>query len=128
MKKRYVDVHPSNVMNLPMVRSWFEADADKELGFDRAMVVLGDNRAALAQIYGKRHQTFTSEFRYDIWRIEFEGLYFWLLSAKAKGTCIEVESPEVWGRDDGYHVVSFLNSLYADLKELEDKADESGDD
>lgn len=128
MKKRYVDVHPSNIHNLPMVRNWFDADGNKRLAFDRTMVVLADNRAVLAKIYGKRHQTFTSEFRFDIWRIEFEGLYFWLLSAKAKGTCIEVESPEVWDKEDEFRVVTFLNSLYADLKEFEDKVDEPGDD
>jgi hypothetical protein len=122
--KRYSDVHPLNIHNLPLVKSWFDAEGNKELSFERTMLILGDNRSSLAKLYGKRQQTFTSEFRFDVWRIESDGLYFWILSAKSKGTSIEVESPIIWDKEDEYRVINFLNTLFTDLKEIEDKAEE----
>ena len=120
MKKRYADVAPMNIVNLPKVRDWFDGHGDRYLGFDRVQTIMNDNRPTLARIYGKRHQTFTSEFRFDVWRIPYDGLYFWVLSAKAKGTGIEVEAPDVWKPDYENVVISFLTNLYNEIKDIED--------
>lgn len=87
------------------------------------MRMTNDNRAELARIFGPRDQTFTSEFRYDVWRIEHDGLYFWVLSAKSKGTGIEIEMPEVWEADDEAKVIDFLETLHSELKAIDDEPD-----
>lgn len=91
------------------------------------MAVLGADREALAKIFGKRQQTFTSEFRFDVWYLEHEGLYFWLLSAKSKGTGVEIDPPDVWRDSDEQKVVSFYEMLYEELKQVEAAALAEGD-
>jgi hypothetical protein len=118
-RARYKDAHPLNSSNLPAVRDWFAGHGDKRLGFDRTMTVMGAERETLAKIFGKRQQTFTSEFRFDIWHLEHEGLYFWLVSAKSKGTGVEIDAPDVWSPNDECKVISFLEMLYDELKHIE---------
>ncbi len=121
IKTRYALADANNIMNLPGVRAWFDGHGDSQLGFDRTMVVMGSSREEVARLYGPRDQTFTGEFRHDVWRIEHEGLYFWVLSAKTKGTGVEIEMPEVWGAGDEHKVISFLDNMYTELKALEDE-------
>lgn len=128
IKTKYVLAHPHNIMNLPAVRDWFgmpdgATETEKRFRFDRTMRMTSDNREELARIFGTRQQTFTSEFRYDVWRIEHDGLYFWVLSAKAKGTGIEIEMPEVWAADDQDKVIDFLEFLHSELKAIENETD-----
>ena len=107
-----------DTVSLPAVVRWLGGDGDRDLGFDRVHVVMADNRTELASIYGKRHGVYSSSFRFDIWNVQHEGMSFWVLSAKVKGTCIEVAPPDVWSpRDEGI-VVSFYEALYQELKDL----------
>jgi hypothetical protein len=120
-RPRYTDVglNHMDIGNLPAVRKWFMANGNMEVSFDRVQTLSSDNRVEFSRIYGTRHQTFTSEFRFDVWRIQHEGLYFWILSAKSKGTTYEVENPTIWDSDGEYKVISFLENLFSELKELE---------
>ena len=115
----YRKLNPVDVTQLPAVQTWLNGGGDKEVSFNRIHVLLADNRVELAAIYGKRQGVFTTSFRFDIWNITHEGLSFWILSAKVKGTKIEVVSPDVWSPSDESRVVSFLDSLYQELKDFE---------
>lgn len=48
-----------------------------------------DNRKALEGLWGKRDGTWTGSYRFDVWKRQFEGYTFYVLSAREKGTCYE---------------------------------------
>ena len=104
------------------ISDWYHPD-DKELGFYRATILCRDNRSALAEVLGARHEVSTGEFRHDVWRVEHGGLAFWVATAKGKGTSIAVETAGrgqpwqdgVWSDHDIEEIVGFLDTLFRKL-------------
>lgn len=74
-------------------------------------VLLRDNREALRALFGKPHQHFVSERRFWVWALLFEGVPYWVLSAKGKGTCLEAEAVAVSCRRPGVDL-RFTAALY----------------
>ncbi len=122
-KKGYAkaqSVYRYNIDTFPQVREWFAGNGDRRLGFDRTVALTDDNRSKLARIYGKRKEVFVSEFKFDVWEVEFEDIEFWVLSAAGKGTCIEMMPPRNgWSNKLEPLIVSFLENLYSQLKAVE---------
>lgn len=120
-KPRYAPEKSVEVKTFEGVQRWYGLTGNRRFDFDRMTRMQNDdNRAEFKRLFGHRHQTLVEDVRYDVWRIEREGLYFWLLSAKARGTIIRVEKTPGWGTPQVKKVVTFLDYIYTALKDLED--------
>jgi hypothetical protein len=117
-KPRYTPENSVNVKDFEGVKRWYGLTGNRRFEFDKSTRMHDDNRVEFKRMFGPRHQTVLDVARYDVWRIEFEGLYFWLLSAKARGTIIRVEKTKDWGVPQVKKVVAFLDYVYSELKEL----------
>lgn len=61
------------------------------MSFDRAHLLMRDNRKTFRKIFGAPDAYWKgSEFRFSVWVQGFQGEKFILLTAKGKGTCIEI--------------------------------------
>jgi hypothetical protein len=129
---RFKDISYSTLdtCSIEAIKLWYginPGQTGRREGFDRVHTMMADNRAEFAKLYGKRHQTLTTEFRFDVWRIEHEGLSFWLLTAKTKGSEIRMERPVIWEADTEQKIIRFLGDLYEELQLLAARAEEVND-
>jgi len=85
---------------------WMEA-----LPVVRASTLHQNNRMKLLKLWGAQTCTFTGEYRYWIWRREFEGYEVWVLTGN-RGTSIEVPH-EMPGRARASFAKTFLGELEA---------------
>lgn len=88
-----------------------------KLGYGKSL--LSDNRKVFASLFGKPHFYYKGSFNFHCWSFTFEGETFVVLTAKEKGTCIEIQSDweTVRGNTKTKVVISFLNMLNCKLKE-----------
>ena len=86
--------------------------------FHIAHTITKDNRKEFKRIFGKPDTYWKgSEYYFHIWIREFEGEKFLILTAKGKGTCIEIcdtSFEEI--NDKGHKIVRFVEDLYFRLK------------
>lgn len=119
-KPRYTSENSVNVKDFEGVQRWYGLTGNRRFEFDKMTRMQNDdNRTEFKRLFGPRHQTLLEDVRYDVWRVEYEGLYFWLLSAKVRGTIIRVEKVKGWGTSHVKKTVAFLDYIYSELKELE---------
>lgn len=122
-QRHYKDQNTWPVVNLPACQAWLSAGGDMKEQWRRIITTSRDNRAHLLTLYGAPHETWTGSRRYTIWRVEHEGLVFWLLGNREKGTSIEVaHAAKPWEeipQKDERIIVGFLDDLYVRLKTLE---------
>lgn len=98
------------VENFPSVHELY-ADISKP-AFECALSLTSDNTKKFKKLYGKEDGYYRgSEFYFHAWKVMYRKTQFILLSAKGKGTCIEVIN------GNNKVVVEFLKHLYKKLKE-----------
>lgn len=82
--------------------------------FHVAHTINKDNREAFKKIFGKPDTHWKgSEFYFHVWIQEFEGEKFLLMTAKGKGTCIEICDTSFETIDQKNDVIiRFVENLY----------------
>lgn len=83
--------------------------------------VLKDNREAFKTIWGKPDWYWRGEFHFHVWVREWDGETFIVLTAKGKGTCIEMVRPKnnkrVYGvTTKGPKIISFIGSILKEMR------------
>ena len=85
------------------------------------MLLTDDNRKSFRHLFGKPNFYFKSEFYFHVWEREFNGHTFLLLTAKDKGTCIEMVGETAKTiREKGEVVVAFVTELSNQLRSYHD--------
>lgn len=99
------------------------AHEDKESYHERleqSTLVHSDNRETFRRLWGRQDFCFNNgEFYFHVWVREFEGETFLVLTAREKGTCIELAG-HTWEEMQKMHdvVLAFWDDLVAQLKKL----------
>ena len=79
-----------------------------------------DNREAFKILFGKPDWHYRgSEFYFHVWVREHNGETFLLMTAKGKGTCIEIVGSNIENKSDA--IISFVENLLEQLNDFEKK-------
>ena len=84
-------VHTVPIDNNRGYREWMGND------FVHRDAILQDNRQIFRTLFGKPHWHYRGEFDFHVWVQEYEGETYIVLTAKGKGTCIEMVRPAYRG-------------------------------
>jgi len=101
VKYRKGELNTVPVLNCQEFFRWFSTT---NLGW-RDPGILGDNRESFKKLWGKMDFSFKGEFYFHCWVREFEGETFVVLTAKGKGTCVEMLRPPGRGVDSKAEVI-----------------------
>jgi len=111
-KQQYesVEVHTVALGNNMDYNKWFMSD------FRNHSIVLHDNRIIFRQLFGKPDWHYKTDAYFHVWVREFEDEIFLILTAKGKGTCLEMVSSgceEIQTKSEV--IIKFANQLCQQL-------------
>jgi hypothetical protein len=71
-------------------RKKHETENDFKQSLKRNHLIYADNRKFFEKIFGKKLFVFKSSFNFHCWLLHYENFQIIILTAKEKGTCIEI--------------------------------------
>lgn len=87
---------------------------------DKFHILSKDNRKDLRTVLGKPDAYWNGEFYFHVWIREFEDEKFIIMTAKNKGTCIEICNTSIKTIEKkGDVIIRFMNDLYSKLKKVQ---------
>jgi len=103
----------ANLWNSRVFRDWTDT---LDIRTDHHLI-LRDNRECFANVFGKAHFHYRSEFTYCAWSLKFKNNEYVLLTARDKGTCIEiVKDNNQFELDDNPEYIEFGKWLLDKIK------------
>lgn len=84
---------------------------------ERSFLLTSERKKDLKQIFGKHNRVHnTGEHYFHIWIVEFKNEIFHVLSAKGKGTCIEIEAD--FNQNKSEVCIEFLKEIEKEIRNL----------
>jgi hypothetical protein len=119
-KKEYAEgkINTAAIENCPEYRDWILQSLAILQDKSRLHVLCKDNRESLKKLWGKPHFRYNNgEFYFHAWVCEDRGETYIVLTAKNKGTCVEMVGSCGEVRAKGKAIISFMGNLWEQLKE-----------
>lgn len=118
-KKWFEEQEGYDILNNKIYGDWIFHEHGND--FDFYHTLYRKNVEALKSLFGKQLAVYTGEFKYYVWKVDYNGVLFLIFSSN-KGTSIEyVGSKSVNSKIVGNHAIKLVNSLVANLNEWYDK-------
>ena len=119
-KQWYENNIACDIYNCHELRTWLYGNYKSYTKFEDSCLLTKDNRKDFRTLYGKPDATWTGEFRFSVWIREFKGEKFIVLTAKTKGTCIEIAntSPCIDINEKASVIIAFVKSVLVSLKRI----------